>query len=318
MAAPIPDGRLTALFLEMLLAERAAAKNSMDSYRRDLAGLAEFFAKRKTSLQSASRSDIEAYMAHLSKAGYAPRSTARKLSCFRQFYHFLYGEKLRTDDPATLIESPRKGRSLPKALSVADVDKLLLTAHAANSPDAVRLATMLEVLYASGLRVSELVSLKMATVVQGKSLGTGQAAEINPYLIIKGKGGKERIVPLNPSAEQALQHYLEIRAQFMPENSESPWLFPTRAEEGHITRQRFGQLLKELGRDSGVDTAKLSPHTLRHSFATHLLGGGADLRVIQELLGHSDISTTQVYTHVNSEKLAALVSQHHPLSKKRK
>lgn len=304
-------------FLEMMLAERAAALNSTDSYRRDLEGLADFLASRKTGLLEASRNDIEAYLGDLAKRAYAPRTTARKLSCFRQFYHFLYHEKLRADDPAALIDSPRKGRSLPKVMSVEEVDILLRAAHEGNTPETLRMAAMLEVLYASGLRVSELISLKLAAVVRGKAIGRPIAADIAEYLIVKGKGGKERFVPLNPSAQRAVANYIDIRSYFMSEGETSPWLFPSSSKEGYLTRQRFGQLLKELAAQAGLDFRKISPHTLRHSFATHLLGGGADLRVIQELLGHSDISTTQVYTHVQNDKLAELVALHHPLSRKK-
>ncbi|MGB1539406.1 MAG: site-specific tyrosine recombinase XerD [Rickettsiales bacterium] len=299
-------------FLEMMQAERGAARNSLDGYRRDLQGLSDFLKKRKSSLLKANRSELEAYVSELSKAAYAPRSIARKLSCYRQLYHFLYGEKLREDDPAALIPNPRKGRSLPKVLSHDEIEALLQTAKADASAEGVRLWAMLEVLYASGLRVSELISLKIAAVVQGKT------QSINPFLIVLGKGGKERMVPLNPSAKEALGAYLDMRPTFLKDpKSDSPWLFPTR-RQGHMTRQRFGQLLKDLSIQAGIDHKRVSPHVLRHSFASHLLGGGADLRVIQEFLGHSDISTTQIYTHVQAEKLAELITQHHPLSRKKK
>jgi integrase/recombinase XerD len=302
------------LFLEMMLAERAASRNSTDSYRRDLEGLQDFLGKKP--LQSATRQELEAYLADLHQRGYASRSVARKLSCFRQFYHFLYTEKQREDDPAALIDSPRKERSLPKVMSVEQVDTLLQAAHSGHRPEEVRMAAMIEVLYASGLRVSELIGLKLSAVLRGRQVVHPAAKDIAEYLIVKGKGGKERFVPLNPQAQQALADYIEIRPHFMAEGETSAWLFPSGSKEGHITRQRFGQLLKELAVAAGLDFRQISPHTLRHSFATHLLGGGADLRVIQELLGHSDISTTQVYTHVQGEKLAELVSKHHPLSKR--
>lgn len=311
------DVRLIESFTEMMLAERAAARNSTESYRRDLEGLIDFLRNRKLTLSDASRGDLEAYLADLHKRGYAPRTAARKLSCFRQFYHFMYHEKLRSDDPAALIDSPRKGRSLPKVMSVDEVDTLLRAAHDGKTPEEVRMAAMLEVLYASGLRVSELVSLKLQAVVQGKAIEHPSAKDIAEYLIVKGKGGKERFVPLNPTAQQALADYIEMRPHFLPEGASSVWLFPSSSKEGYLTRQRFGQLLKTLAVTAGLNHRMISPHTLRHSFATHLLGGGADLRVIQELLGHSDISTTQVYTHVQNDKLVELVTKHHPLSKKR-
>lgn len=304
------------MFLEMLLAERAAAANSIESYRRDLEGLAGFLRKRETGLHKADRHDIEAYLASLADAGYAPRSAARKLSCFRQFYHFLYGDGLREDDPSIMVDTPRKGKSLPKVLSHEEIEALLRAAKEGNSPEAVRLWAMLEILYASGLRVSELISLPLAVIVRAGKID--EAPQLNEWLVIKGKGAKERIAPLNASAHQAIKNYLEIRAHFLGEGEISPWLFPSNSKEGHLTRQRFGQLLKELAVHAVLDARKLSPHTIRHSFASHLLGGGADLRVIQELLGHSDISTTQIYTHVQGEKLMQLVQQHHPLSGKRK
>lgn len=317
MAQP-GDAQLTESFLEMMLAERASAANSVESYRRDLEGLSDFLRTRKTTLATAERSDIHAYLADLEKRGYAPRTSARKLSCFRQFYHFLYGEKIRADDPAALIDSPRKGRSLPKVMSEGEVETLLRTAHAGNTPEQVRMAAMLEVLYASGLRVSELIALKLSAILRGRTIAHPTVADVAEYLIVKGKGGKERFVPLNPSAREAVAAYIEIRPHFLGEGDSSPWLFPSNSKEGYLTRQRFGQLLKALAVEAGLDFRKISPHTLRHSFATHLLGGGADLRVIQELLGHSDISTTQVYTHVQQGKLAELVAAHHPLSTKRK
>lgn len=304
-------------FIEMMMAERGAADNSTASYRRDLEGLAEFLQTRKATPETAARADVEAYLAMLSRQGYAPRSIARKLSCFRQFYHFLYNERIRADDPAALIGSPRKERALPKVMSRDEVEKLLKTAHAGNTPEDVRMAAMLEVLYASGLRVSELVALKLVAVVRGKNLDHPRAADIARHLIVKGKGGKERFVPLNPDACAALADYIEMRPHFLAGGEASPWLFPSGSKAGYLTRQRFGQLLKELAFKAGLDFRNISPHTLRHSFATHLLGGGADLRVIQELLGHSDISTTQVYTHVQNGKLAELVHMHHPLGKKR-
>lgn len=301
---------LIELFLEMLQAERAAAKNSIESYRQDLLALVEVLHQKKITLLTANRAALEQYLATLAKQHYAPRTMARKLSCFRQFYQFLYSEKLRGDNPAILIERPRIGRSLPNVMSIEAVEKLLQTAREhGNSPEALRMNTMLEILYAAGLRVSELVGLKLSAVVQAI-----QNHAVQPYLVIRGKGGKERIVPLNPMAVEALKLYLPLRSHFLNEGEESVWLFPSSGEEGHITRQRFGQMLKALAANAGIDPKSLSPHTLRHSFASHLLGGGADLRVIQELLGHSDISTTQIYTHVHQKQLESLVFEHHPLA----
>lgn len=305
-------------FRDMMLAERASARNSMESYARDLDGLVEYLQKqRKTNLIGAVRADIESYLAYLAKQDYAIRTTARKLSCFRQFYHFLYREKWREDDPAALIDSPRAERSLPGVLSREEVERLLLQAREGNRPEDIRLLAMLELLYATGLRVSELVGLRLAAVTQGIGKARGGSVQVNSYLIVKGKGGKERLVPMHGGAQQALVDYLSIREAFLGEGEESVWLFPS-SKGKPLTRQRFGQLLKELAYAAGLRATDISPHTLRHSFATHLLGGGADLRVIQELLGHSNISTTEIYTHVEQDKLKELVLQHHPLSGKRK
>lgn len=302
----------------MMLAERASARNSIESYQRDLDGLSEYLHKqRRTSLTKAARADIESYLAHLAHQGYAVRSTARKLSCFRQFYHFLYREKWREDDPASLIDSPRPERSLPGVLSREDTERLLLQAREGNRPEDIRLLAMLELLYATGLRVSELVGLRLATVTQGIGKSRGGHLQVNPYLIVKGKGGKERLIPMHDGARQALADYLSVREAFMGEGEESVWLFPS-SKGKPLTRQRFGQLLKELAYMAGLPGDEISPHTLRHSFATHLLGGGADLRVIQELLGHSNIATTEIYTHVEQERLKELVLEHHPLSSTKK
>lgn len=312
------DGFLIESFLEMMQAERASAANSVESYRRDLEGLSGFLRARKATLADAGSEELAAYLADLEKRGYAPRSAARKLSCFRQFYHFLHSEGTRADNPAVLMDSPRKERSLPRVMSRDEVEALLLAAHAGNTPEDVRMAAMLEILYASGLRVSELIALKLAAVVHGKRVEHPSAGDIAEFLIVKGKGGRERLVPLTPSARRAVADYVEMRPHFLPEGESSAWLFPSSSKEGHLTRQRFGQLLKALAAQAGLDFRRISPHTLRHSFATHLLGGGADLRVIQELLGHSDISTTQVYTHVQQDRLAELVARSHPLSRRRK
>lgn len=302
-------------FLAMLQAERGAAQNSIDGYARDLDGFAAFLSPKRIPLLKASQADILDFLAYLQKQGFAPRSVARKLSCFRQFYHFLYLEKWREDDPAAQLENPRMGRSLPKVLSLAEVNSLMQHAAKNTTPEGIRLYAMLELLYASGVRVSELIALKLPQVFRGRVIAFPEAGDVSDMLLIKGKGGKERLVPLNPAAQKAVAMYVEIRPHFLDEGQESPWLFASNSREGHITRQRFGQLLKSLSVDAGVDYRKVSPHTVRHSFATHLLEGGADLRVIQELLGHSDISTTQIYTHVQQQHLHNLVMTHHPLRK---
>jgi integrase/recombinase XerD len=298
-------------FLEMLSAERGAAPNTLEAYERDLKAFAAFLAKRGGSPESAGVADIRAYLGRLARAGMAPRTAARRLSALRQFYRFLLAEGLRGDDPTAGVDSPRQGRVLPKLLSEAEVGLLLDRAQAGEGPEALRLAALVELLYASGLRISELVGLRLAAAQRDQRL-----------LIVQGKGGKERMVPLSPAARQSLSAYLAVRDHFLPTRGKgaeavkiaSPWLFPSRAAEGHITRHRVAQLLKELARQAGLDAAKVSPHVLRHAFASHLLDHGADLRSLQKMLGHADISTTQIYTHVLGERLKSLVQERHPLA----
>jgi integrase/recombinase XerD len=236
----------------------------------------------------------------------APRTAARRLSALLQFFKFLLVEGMRADDPTSVIDAPRQGRPLPKILSEGEVTALIETARANESPEGIRLAAMLELLYASGLRVSELVALPLGTVARGERA-----------IIVRGKGDKERMVPLGEQALRAVRDYLAVRPSFLAKGQVSRWLFPSRAASGHLTRMRCGQLLKDLAVKAGVDPGKLSPHVLRHAFATHLLGHGADLRSVQQMLGHADISTTQIYTHVDVERLTTLVTTHHPLAKKR-
>lgn len=308
-------------FLEMLAAERGAARNTLEAYERDLKAYAGFLSGRGATLESAGVEDIRAFLGRLARAGMAPRTAARRLSALRQFYRFLLSEGLRADDPSAGVDSPRQGRPLPKILSEAEVGALLEVAHAdagAGAPEALRLAALVELLYASGLRVSELVGLRLAAAQRDQRL-----------LIVQGKGGKERMVPLSVAARRALAAYLEVRDHFLPTRGKgakakgakavkaaSPWLFPSRAAEGHITRHRVAQLLKDLARQADIDAAKVSPHVLRHAFASHLLDHGADLRSLQKMLGHADISTTQIYTHVLGERLKALVQEHHPLARR--
>ncbi|UUX51685.1 site-specific tyrosine recombinase XerD [Nisaea acidiphila] len=298
------DAALVERFLEMLLAERGASVNTIEAYRRDLTDFATSLRARKRSLESAGSDDIRTYLSELEAAGMAPRTAARRLSAIRQLYRFLFSEGDRTDDPSTVIDSPRQGRPLPKILSEDDVDLLLASARGKGEPEGLRLTCLLEILYASGLRVSELVALPLAAVARDPRV-----------LIVRGKGGKERMVPLTEAAREAIIAYKNVRQSFLPEGATSPFLFPSRSSEGHLTRRRMGQLLKELAIECGLRPGSVSPHVLRHAFATHLLDHGADLRSVQQMLGHADISTTQIYTHVLAERLKTLVTEHHPLAK---
>ena len=298
-----PAGRHLEAFLEMLLAERSAAANTVEAYRRDLADFAAFLGRRGVALAAADSEAVRAYLGRLAAAGLAPRTAARRLSALRQFYRFLAGEGLRDDDPTTAIDSPRRGRPLPKLLDEGEVVRLIEAARRRPGADGARLAALIELLYGAGLRVSELVGLPLAAVLRDIRV-----------LIVRGKGGRERMIPLGDPARDALSAYLAGRATFLGRGGASPWLFPSRAGTGHLTRHRFAQLLKELARDAGLSPAKVSPHVLRHAFASHLLDHGADLRSVQQMLGHADISTTQIYTHVAGERLRALVRDHHPLA----
>lgn len=293
-------------FLEMMAVERAAAKNTLSAYTRDLADAAGFLAGRGRDLASASAEDAEAYFAALGARGLSPATAARRRAAVRQFYRFVLGEGWRADDPSRRVEAPKKGRSLPKVLSREEMDRLIAAASARDGAQGLRLGCMVELAYASGLRISELTGLTLAALARDPA-----------YLIVKGKGGKERLAPLNETARVAVKAYLEVRPQFLPpKDKANPWLFPSRGKGGRITPRRFAQLLDEAAADAGIDPARVSPHVLRHAFATHLLEGGADLRVVQKLLGHADIATTQIYTHVAGDRLAQVVATKHPLAKK--
>jgi integrase/recombinase XerD len=296
-------------FLDMMAAERGASRNTLEAYRRDLGTFEDYLAPRRMSARMAGRDEVRRYLAHVSALGGAASSQARRLSALRQYYAFLYAEGWRSDDPTSALESPRRAQALPKILSQAEVLALIAAAQlkAENSAEGLRLLCMLEILYAAGLRVSELVTLPMS------------AARIrDAFLLIRGKGGKERMVPLNPPARDALAAYLAVRGEFATAGGRSGrYLFPSRGAEGHLTRRRCHQLLKALALEAGIDPARLSPHVLRHAFATHLVEGGADLRSVQTLLGHADIATTQIYTHVANERLRATVEASHPLSRTR-
>ena len=298
-------------FLEMMAAERGAADNTLQSYRRDLDDFSLFLGRTLTA--EATSADLSRYMSHMATHGFAASSQARHLSALKQYFKFLYAEGLRTDDPTRTLPAPKKRQALPKVLSVEDVDRLIETAQANTmNPSmsmsarlrACRLHTLLEVLYATGLRVSELVALPVTAALRDARL-----------IEIKGKGGKERLVPLSHPAQAAMRAYVGLR-QAEGIYANSPWLFPSHGTSGHYTRQAFGRDLKALAAASGLESGQLSPHVLRHAFASHLLQNGADLRVVQQLLGHSDISTTQIYTHVLDERLRALVESAHPLARR--
>jgi len=300
------------LFLEMLAAERGASKNTLSAYARDLANFSAELDASGSAISDATSDQLRAYLAGLAKRGLATASVARHLSAIRQLYRFLYTEGHRSDDPAAAIEGPKRGRALPKVLSIAEVDRLLQQAHAARKTGslserlrATRLACLLEVLYATGLRVSELVALPDSAARRDQRM-----------LDIRGKGGRERLVPLNNAAKRAMSDYLALREE--AKAGRSKWLFPSFGEAGHLTRQHFARELKSLAGAAGLKSARVSPHVLRHAFASHLLQNGADLRVVQTLLGHADISTTQIYTHVLAERLKSLVRDLHPLAEKQK
>mgnify|MGYP006274959163 FL=1 len=305
-------------FVDMLRTEKNAAANTVQAYERDLTDFTIFMRDRVGSdIDQAATDDIKTYLKELGekqhvkgekKAQIAKRTVARRLSALRQFYRFLISEGMRKDDPTTTVQSPKQGRSLPKTLSEEEVNTLIKTAAGTGTPENVRLVSLLELLYASGLRVSELVGLPMSAL-----------GEDNQFLMVEGKGGRERMVPLTDAAQSAIEDYLNIRKHFISSDDtghQSQWVFPSRtSDSGHLTRQRFAQLLKDLSERAGIDNDKVSPHILRHAFATHLLANGADLRSVQKMLGHADIATTQIYTHIVGENAKQTVEDKHPLSK---
>jgi len=304
--------RFTGLFLDMLAAERGGGRNTLEAYGRDLDDLADFLGRAKKTIATATTADLRAYLASLAGRGFKASSVARRLSAIRQLYRFLYAESYRKDDPAAVIEGPKRGRALPKVLSIAEVDRLLERAHAAAKDPrsdaerlrALRLACLLEVLYATGLRVSELIALPATAARRDERM-----------LVVRGKGNNERLVPLNTAAKTAMRSYLAALAE-TDRAADSKWLFPSFGESGHITRQHVARELKTLAAAAGIGAERVSPHVLRHAFASHLLQNGADLRAVQTLLGHADISTTQIYTHVLDERLKSMVRDLHPLGEK--
>lgn len=293
-------------FLEMMAVERAAAANTLRAYEKDLADARGFLAGRGGDLDDAEAEAIEAYFQDLGARGLSPATAARRRSAVRQFYRFVLEEGWRAENPSRRVVAPKGGRPLPKVLSRSEIDALLAAAARKDGAQGLRLACIIELLYASGLRISELLALPLSALARDPA-----------FLMVKGKGGKERLAPLNDAARRAVKAYLEGRLQFLPKGAQdSPWLFPSRGKGGRLTGRRVSQLLEDAAIAAGIDRAKVSPHVLRHAFATHLLEGGADLRVIQTLLGHADIGTTQIYTHVAGEHLAEVVRSKHPLGRK--
>jgi integrase/recombinase XerD len=310
------DGKLINLFLDMLAAEQGAGPNTLDAYRRDLTDFSEFLARLGQSFASSETQALRDYLGDLDTRGFKSSSVARRLSAMRHLFRFLLNERVRSDDPAAILSGPKRGRGLPKVLSIAEVDRLLACAKAlSEGPEAsplqhlraLRLYCLLEVLYATGLRVSELVALPRSAARHDARM-----------IVVRGKGNKERLVPLNEASRQAMAHYLAAMEALKSEKKKgaaSPkWLFPSSGESGHLTRQHFARDLKELAASAGLAPRLVSPHVLRHAFASHLLHNGADLRIVQTLLGHTDISTTQIYTHVVEERLKSLVRDLHPLA----
>jgi integrase/recombinase XerD len=307
-----PRQRLIENFLEAIAAERGASRNTIEAYRRDLDDYAGFLTERGVDALSASSDDARAFLAHRGALGLKASSLARQLSSVRQFHKHLYLEGKRSDDPTMAIEGPRRSRPIPKVLGVDEVDKLLAVARegldvegrpAAERLRALRLACLVELLYGSGLRVSELLGLPKSA-----------ARAREPMIGVRGKGAKERLVPMSEPARAAIVRYRTALEERAPGAAKSPWLFPADSESGHLTRQAFARELKVLAAAAGIAAARISPHVLRHAFASHLLQNGADLRVVQDLLGHADISTTQIYTHVLDERAKAMVRDLHPLS----
>jgi integrase/recombinase XerD len=319
---PKPDlNPLVDSFLDMLTTERGAAMNTRQAYWRDLADVSLYLRnEKKTDIDKATTQELKDYIKDLSQKTHnkgvndgkiAVRTIARRLSALRQFYRFVISEGVREDDPTSTIESPKQTRTLPKTLSEAEVDQLIKTAGAGNSAENFRLVCLLELLYATGLRVSELVGLPLSAI-----------SEDNQFIMIAGKAGRERMVPLSDPARKALSNYMQVRKEHIGQDDnkalQEKFLFPSRTSgSGHLTRQRFAQLLKDLAREADVEESRVSPHILRHAFATHLLSNGADLRSVQKMLGHADIATTQIYTHIVGDKLDKTVKDKHPLSDKK-
>src|SRR3982074_2443093 len=318
MRSKTSDARLTDLFLDMLAAEQGAGDNTLDAYRRDLTDFSEFLSRSGQDFTGAETEVLRDYLADLDARGFKSSSVARRLSAMRHLFRFLLNERVRSDDPAAILSGPKRGRGLPKVLSIADVDRLLVRAQAlAQAPEASapqrlsakRLYCLLGLLYAPGLRVTELVTLPLSASRRDARM-----------IVVRGKGNKERLGAANQASSRAMADYLAAIEALKPEKKKnaaaSKWLFPSFGESGHLTRQHFARDLKELAALAGLAPRLVSPHVLRHAFASHLLHNGADLRIVQTLLGHTDISTTQIYTHVVEERLKSLVRDLHPLAEK--
>jgi integrase/recombinase XerD len=301
-----PSPRIEA-FLEMLAASRNASPHTLRGYRGDLEDAESALARRGALLEAARTRELAAYMAGLRARGLSAASAARRRASLRQFFRFLVEERLRADDPAAPLDGPRLGRRLPRNLSADEVEALITAARASgDAPAAHRMVAIVELLYAAGLRVSELAGLKLASIDRDRR-----------FLIVRGKGAKERMAPLNDAARQALAAWLKARPRATSRGRDSGFVFPSEAKAGHLTEARVAQLLKALAPAAGIDPRRLSPHVLRHAFATHLIEGGADLRAVQLMLGHADVATTQIYTHVAGERLRRLVETAHPLARKK-
>ena len=306
-----PKRHLVAAFLDAIAAERGVSRNTLEAYRRDLADYMAFLAGFGRDALEATSEDVRGFIAHRGAGGLKASSLARQLSCVRQFHKHLYLDAQRGDDPTTAIEAPRRARGLPKVLGMAEVEHLLAVARegidaqgrsGAQRLKAARIFCLIELLYASGLRVSELLALPRSA-----------ARAREPLIAVRGKGAKERLAPISEPARAAILAYRAMLEERAPANAKGPWLFPAKSASGHLTRQAFARELKSVAAAAGISSARISPHVLRHAFASHLLQNGADLRVVQDLLGHADISTTQIYTHVLDERAKAMVRDLHPL-----
>ncbi len=300
------DWRHADTFLEMMVVERGASPNTIAAYEHDLEDFGAYLGARGLAFAAVQSADIRDYLAELSRRRLAARSAARHLSCLRQFYRFLLAEDLRSDDPCSVLDSPRPRRPLPRILSENEVLLLLDTARRRPGPAGLRQTALVELLYATGMRVSELVAVPLSAVSRDRRT-----------VLVRGKGDKDRMIPLGDPAREAVEAYLPHRGKFIADGERSPYLFPSRGASGHLTRSGFARILDRLALDSGIDRSRVSPHVMRHAFASHLLAHDADLRSVQEMLGHADLSTTQIYTHVLDERLKTLVRTHHPLASKR-